>query len=41
MEVKKKPERGEKMSIPELLQNKQILKTIKEQEIFDLEKTVV
>ncbi|CAD8200309.1 unnamed protein product [Paramecium octaurelia] len=41
MQDKIKPERGEKMSIPELLQNKAILKTIKEQEVYDLEKTVV
>ncbi|CAD8106548.1 unnamed protein product [Paramecium primaurelia] len=41
MQDKIKPERGEKMSIPELLQNKTILKTIKQQDIYDLEKTVV
>ncbi|CAD8194150.1 unnamed protein product [Paramecium pentaurelia] len=41
MQDKNKPERGEKMNIPELLQNKAILKTIKEQEIYDLEKIVV
>ncbi|CAD8117832.1 unnamed protein product [Paramecium sonneborni] len=41
MQDKIKPERGEKMSIPELLQNKAILKTIKEKDIYDLEKTVV
>ncbi|CAK59915.1 unnamed protein product (macronuclear) [Paramecium tetraurelia] len=41
MQDKNKHERGEKMSIPELLQNKTILKTIKQQDIYDLEKTVV